>query len=89
MERIRPAGIVQVLAEMKKLNPNELVSGKAYYIWELIHHNQVIVAYDDVRKLVNGIEEKVNRYVNGFLAASLVFLLFAYIRKFSIWQEKK
>jgi len=88
MERIRPEGRVKVLAERKKLNPNELISGKAYYIWELIHHNQVIVAYDDVRDLVNGTETTVNRYVNGFLTASLVFLLLAYIRKLSIRKGK-
>jgi len=88
MERIRPEGRVKVLAERKKLNPNELISGKAYYIWELIHYNQVIVAYDDVRDLVNGTETTVNRYVNGFLTASLVFLLLAYIRKLSIRKGK-
>ena len=88
MELIRPGDRVQVLAERKKLNNKELISGKEYYIWELIHHNQVIVAYNDVRDLVMGIEATVNRYVNGFLAASVVLLLIAYLRKLSIWRQK-
>lgn len=85
MKRIRQEDHVQVLAERNKLNKNEFISGKKYYIWELIHNNQVIVAYDDVHILVDETEAKVNRYVNGFLAASAVFLLIAYIRKKSIW----
>lgn len=88
MELIRPEDRVQVLVERDKLNKNELISGKKYYIWELIHNNQVVVAYDDVRDLVEGKETTVNKYVNGILMASAVFLLVAYIRKSSRWREK-
>ena len=84
MERIHPEDPVQIFAERKKLNPNEFISGKAYYIWELVHLNQVIVAYEQVQDMVNETETTVNRYVNGFLAASVVFLLVAYIRKQTI-----
>lgn len=84
MKRIRPGDHVQVLAERNKVNKNELISGKKYYIWELIHNNQVIVAYDDVYNLVERTEATIIRYVNGFLAASAAFLLIAYIRNKSI-----
>jgi hypothetical protein len=47
-----------------------------------------MVAYDDVRDLVEGIEATVNKYVNGILIASAVFLLIAYIRQSSRWREK-
>ena len=88
MKGIRPDDRVQVLAERNKLNKNELISGKQYYIWELIHRNQVIVAYEDVLYVVTGKETTANRYANGVLTASVVFLLIAYIRKLSISREK-
>ena len=88
MELINPGDPVEALAERDNLNKNELISGKKYYIWELIHNNQVVVAYDDVRDLVEGTETTVNKYVNGILVASAIFLLFAYIRKSSILSEK-
>lgn len=86
MERIHTEDRVQVLAERDRLNKDELITGKKYYIWELTHNNHVIVAYSDVRNLVEGTETTVDRYVNGFLVASAAFLLFAYIRKKSIWR---
>ncbi len=88
MERIQPEERVQVLAERNKLNKNELLSGKQYYIWELIHDNQVIVAYDDVRELVEGKEAIANRYASGALAASAVFILIACIRKAFLNREE-
>ena len=81
MERIHPQDAVQILAERNKLNNRELITGKQYYIWELVHNNQVIVTYDDIRTLVEGPESTANRYANGVVAASLVFLLIAYVRK--------
>ena len=89
MERISAEDPVKVLAERKKLNPNELVSGKAYYIWELVHRNQVVVAFEDVSVMVKKTEATVNQYVNGFLAASIVFLLIALIRKYSIQHKNE
>ena len=88
MELIQPGDRVQVLVERDRLNKNELTTGKKYYIWELIHNDQVVVAYDDVRDLVEGTETTVNKYVNGILIASAIFLIFAYIRRSSILREK-
>jgi hypothetical protein len=81
MERIRLHDRVHVLAERNKLNKNELITGKRYYIWELIHRDQVIFSYDDIRELVKGKEESFNRYLNGILAVSAISLLIAYIHK--------
>ena len=64
MELINPGDPVEALAERDNLNKNELISGKKYYIWELIHNSQVIMAYDDVRDLVEGTEKTVNKYFN-------------------------
>ena len=88
MELINPGDPVEALTERDNLNKNELISGKKYYIWELIHNSQVIMAYDDVRDLVEGTEKTVNKYVNVILLASAVFLIVAYIRKSSILREK-
>ena len=87
MEHIRLEDRVHILAERNKLNRDELITGKTYYIWELTHHNQVIVAYEDVRDMVRATEATVNRYLNGMLAVSVVFLLIAYIRKLSLGGE--
>jgi hypothetical protein len=88
MERIRPDDRVEVFAERNKLNKNELITGRQYYIWELIHRNQIIVAYEDVRSLITGKESTLNRYANGVLAASVVFLVIAYTRKVFIGRAK-
>lgn len=88
MELINPGDPVEALAERDNLNKNELIGGKKYYIWELIHNSQVIMAYDDVRDLVEGTEKTVNKYVNVILIASAIFLIVAYIRKSSRWREK-
>lgn len=88
MERIHPEDRVQILAERNKLNRNELFSGKQYYIWELIHDNQIILAYEDILELVEGKEALVNRYASGVLAASAVFLLIAYLRKVLMGPEE-
>jgi hypothetical protein len=70
-----------MLAERNKLNKSELLSGKRYYIWELIHENQVILPYEDVRDLVKEKEATINQYSNVILACSTIFLLFAYYLK--------
>ena len=88
MELINTGDPVEALVERDNLNKNELITGKKYYIWELIHNDQVVVAYDVVRDLVEGTETTVNKYVNGILIASAIFLLFAYIRKSSRWRVK-
>ena len=47
MELINTGDPVEALVERDNLNKNELISGKKYYIWELIHNSQVIMAYDE------------------------------------------
>jgi hypothetical protein len=84
MERNRLDDRVHILAEGNKLNKNELIAGKSYYIWELIHRDQVIVSYDDIHELVNSKEDSLNRYINGILVVSAIFLLIAYIRKLNL-----
>jgi hypothetical protein len=81
MEHIQEGDRVNVLAERNKLNRGEIISGKQYYIWELIHRNRVIVAYEDVHELVRSKENILNRYINSFLKISTVLLIIAYIRK--------
>ena len=88
MELINPGDPVEVLVERDNLNKNELITGKKYYIWELIHNDQVVVAYDDVRDLVERTETTVTKYVNGILIASAVFLFIAYVRQLPRWREK-
>jgi hypothetical protein len=84
MERIRLSDRVHVLAERNKLNKNEPITGKRYYIWELIHRDRVIFSYDDIHGLVTDKEESFNRYLNGILAVSAIFLLIAYIHKLNL-----
>lgn len=88
MEGIRVDDRVQVLAERDKLSKNEFITGKRFYIWELIHRKQLIVSYDDIRELVNSKEKIENEYVNRILAVSAIYLLFAYMRKLRINSAK-
>ncbi len=70
-----------MLAEKDKLNKNELIGGKRFYIWELMHRQNTIISYENIRKLVLGKEATVNQYINSWLIAGIIFLLIAYIRK--------
>ena len=81
MERIHLEDRVEMLAERNKLSRGELLTGKQYYIWELIHENQAIVPYEDVRNLVSGKEQTLNQYANVILACSTILLLIASVRK--------
>ena len=81
MEHIKKGDRVTILAEKNKLSRGEFITGKQYYIWELIHLSRVIVAYEDVHELVGGKEQNVNKYINIYLYVSAVFLIIAYIRK--------
>lgn len=81
MERIQLGDQVGLLVERDKLNKNELVGGKRYYMWELEHEQKIIISYEGIRKLVLDKEATINRYINLWLAVSFVFLLIAYIRK--------
>jgi hypothetical protein len=81
MERIQPGDRVDLLAERNRLNKNEFIVGKRYYIWELIHRHQIIIKYEDVREMVQGKEATINRYINLWLATSFIFLLAVYLHK--------
>ena len=48
-----------------------------------------MAAFEDVSEMVKKTEATINRYVNGFLAASIVFLLIALIRKYSIQHKNE
>jgi hypothetical protein len=80
MERIRPGDRVDLLVERNRLNKNELFSGKQYYIWELVHRDQVIIRYEDIHTLVRDKDAIANRFINIWLAVSFTFLGVAYVR---------
>ena len=88
MERIQVEDSVRVLAERNKLNKNEILTGRQYYLWELVHDDTIIVDYDDVRELVEGKEATANRYATGALAASALFLIVASTRKVFLNREE-
>jgi hypothetical protein len=81
MEIITVGDRVLILAERNKLNRNEFITGRRYYIWELVHNDRYIVRYDDIFDLVTGKENTANKYATLILAASGLLLLIAYIRK--------
>jgi hypothetical protein len=87
MKRIRSGDLVNVLAEKDRLNKNELITGKKYYIWELVHRNQTIVSYEDTLNHVQGKEATINQYINGFIIAGAVFLFIAYMRKLHLLKD--
>jgi hypothetical protein len=81
MESIRTGDRVELLVERDKLNKNEMFTGKQYYIWELVHQDQVIIRYEDIYLLVQDKDALANRFINIWLAVSFVFLVVVYIRK--------
>ena len=81
MERIQTGDSVNLLVERDRTNKNELFAGKRYYIWELTHHGQILIRYEDVRDMVQDMEATEHRYINLWLAISFLLLLIAYIRK--------
>ena len=72
---------VQIFAERNKMNRDELFGGRQYYIWELVHDGEIIVAYDDIRSLVEAKEATLDQYVNWILGVSAILLAFAYVRR--------
>ena len=66
------------------VNRNELITGKRYYIWELIYENNVIAAYESVREIVQDKGATANPYINGFFLASALLLVVAFVRKLSL-----
>jgi hypothetical protein len=89
MELIREGDRVSVLAERNKLSRGELISGRQYYIWELIHRNRVIVAYEDIHEMVRRKEESVDQYINGLLIISAVLLILAYLRHLHLGKKEE
>ena len=89
MEHIQEGDRVSVLAERNKLSRGEFISGKQYYIWELIQRNRVIVSYDDIHEMVQSKEETLNQYINGFIKISSVLLIIAYIRKLYLRKKRQ
>jgi len=89
MERIQAGDRVALLAEKDRLNKNELFSGKQYYMWELVHQDQVIIRYEDIFTLVQDKDAIANRFINTWLAVSFVFLVFVYVRKGSLTKSAK
>ena len=83
MELIREGDHLYVLAERNRMSRGELITGRQYYIWELIHNKRVIVAYEDIHELVQSEEAVLNRYVNVVLMMSTLLLIIAYVRKIS------
>jgi hypothetical protein len=81
MERIRAGDRVDLLVERDRLNRNELFSGKEYYIWELVHQDQVIIRYEDIHSLVQEKDALVNLFITLWLLVSFVFLVGVYVRK--------
>ncbi len=81
MELIQHGDLIDLLAERNRLNKNEFIQGKSFYIWELIHRNQKIISYEDVLELVQGKEAIINKYINLWLATSFVFLAVVYLNK--------
>ena len=81
MERIQSGDQVDLLAERNRLNKNEFIEGKRYYIWELNHEGQIIINYENVLELVQRKEAIANRYINLWLTASFIFLLISYLHK--------
>ena len=89
MEIIRVGDRVMILAERNKLNRNEFITGRRYYIWELVYNDRYIVRYDDIFDLVTGKENTANRYATAILVASGLLLLSAYIRKLYVGGGEK
>ena len=88
MELIRVGDRVDVLAEKNKLNPHELVTGKRYYLWELIHNGRLIISYDKVRAMVQAKEATINEYINLWLVVSLAILGAVCVRRMPIRTEQ-
>jgi len=81
MSRLHPGDQVDLLAEKNRLNRNEFIEGKSYYLWELIHQRQIIIHFQDVLEMVRSKEATVNHYINIWLQISIIFLLIAWLRK--------
>lgn len=89
MEYIRIGDRISLLAEKNKLNKNEFITGKEFYIWELIHQDQIIIRYEDVSKLVQDKESVMLKFVHLWLIISFALLVIVYSRKILNKQQDK
>lgn len=81
MESVNIGDEVKMLAEKKRLDKYELLEGKSFYIWDMVHNGQVVVNYEDVNKLVTEKESFINRYINYWIIISFFIFLFALMRR--------
>jgi len=81
MELIRTGNQIKVLAERNNLNRGDFITGKSYFIWELVYGEQMIIKYEDILRLVSEKDSQIHLLANYLLVISILFFLFAYIRK--------
>jgi hypothetical protein len=81
MEYIRIGDRINLLVEKNKLNKRELITGKEFYMWELIHNDQIIIKYEDVRELVLDNEAVMIKFIHLWLVISFSLLIIVYGRK--------
>jgi hypothetical protein len=89
MEYILTGDRIKLLAEKNRLNKGELIAGKEFYIWELIHNGQDIIRYDDVSKLVQDKESVMLKFVHLWLIISFALLVIVYSRNILNKQQDK
>ena len=80
MEFIRMGDRVSLLVERSKFNKKELITGKEYYIWELIHQGRMIIRYEDVSELVQDKELLMLKFIHLWLFISFFILVIVYTR---------
>jgi hypothetical protein len=81
MEFVRIGDRVSLLVERSKFNKKELVTGKEYYIWELIHQDRMIIRYEDISELVQDKESVMLKFIHLWLVISFSLLIIVYGRK--------
>ena len=74
MGLIRLDDWVHIFAKKNKLNINELITGKRYYICELTYEDKVLVSYHDIREPVNNKEDILNKYSSEISVLTAIFL---------------
>ena len=82
MANIQKGDTVDLLAEKNRLYQNALAAGKNYYIWELVHHGRTLIRYEDVQRLVQGKEERINTAIHIWIGMSLFLLVAIFGREF-------
>ena len=81
MEYIRIGDRISLLVERSKFNKKELITGKEYYMWELIHQDRMIIRYEDISELVQDKEAVMIKFIHLWLVISFSLLIIVYGRK--------